>query len=132
MTQIRLPNKNTIGELQLSITKLTCDKHQIIEGTGGGGFSSKMRLFVRCPLHHSRHGMSRREQFPTCVIKLPCSTSPLKKHSNKVKRFTYYLTKTRSAKCGLKKQSLFLVTFIGSTQKHDVGNIQAFLTLKVM
>jgi hypothetical protein len=24
------------------------------------------------------------------------------------------------------------VTFIGSTQKHDVGNIQAFLTLKVM
>jgi hypothetical protein len=32
----------------------------------------------------------------------------------------------------MEKQSLFPVTVIGSTQKHDVGNIQAFLTLKVM
>jgi hypothetical protein len=39
----------------------------------------KQGLFDRCPLHHSRQGMSRREQFPTYVIKLPCSDSPLKK-----------------------------------------------------
>jgi hypothetical protein len=53
-------------------------------------------------------------------------------HSNKAKRFSCYMAKTRSAQSGLEKQSLLLVTVIGSTQKHDMGNIQAFLTLKVM